>query len=404
MRIVSFYTEDTPYEKEVQPWISAIEAVGGIEYTVYPVKNRGSWEANCSIKPEILLQAVKEYGPVLYIDIDGRLMRDPPTVPDHDIAVHYRMGRELLSGTLICSSVPLLEEWVARQQQNANQWDQKILQLLLTSGDYKVINLPAEWCKIFDKMDYVTDPIVLHTQASRRYKNMVTINRDVPDRIGNVRIRKLGDGTFFIARQKKDVVEYLDSRFQRIKNELRWAPKECAGKSLEDLLPIFKGRPCYVVGKGPSLDMIDSFPELWPVLCVNDSIHAIEKLNVPNPLFCIQQDMGLEDKCKPEKAGLIVAYKARLFYHDFGNKYIYQPSVFLNGAKTGITVCIAIEIAKYLGSTRFVFKAFDACMDGSTDYAGSIGYPATNGGSPNRFLKHRQRIERQIGDMPFVFE
>lgn len=66
------------------------------------------------------------------------------------------------------------------------------------------------------------------------------------------------------------------------------------------------GDTVYIIGKGPSLDELtkEDFIEYSnaPVLCVNESVHAIERLDIANPLFCIQYDRLNNISNKPQRA------------------------------------------------------------------------------------------------------
>jgi hypothetical protein len=222
---------------------------------------------------------------------------------------------------------------------------------------------------------------------------------EIPDRVGTVRVRILGDGSFFISRRDKEVEKYLDKHFHRLGREPRWALGSGNNKSIAELEPLFAGKTVYLVGKGPSLDHLtaDMFGnEDSPIICINEAIHAVDKLNVKNPTFAIQQDAGLKDTCQPKRGNLLVGNSARHFNGEFERKYVFNAKVYVE--KNELTVCVAIEIAKALCATGFVMYCFDGCTVGNTGYSSIVSYPPTAGGDPKRFLDHKRRILARIGE------
>jgi len=182
MRVVAFYTENTEYEKEAEIWE---ESFKGCSTKVYSVPNQGSWEANCGLKPEILLAALQETeNPVLYVDIDARLCRplEPisrPDLPGFCFLNQYKVppfDRQLASGTIYLPqsviSYKIVLEWIALQKKNPTVWDQVTLQHVVESDKYEYQILPPEWLGV-DKHAELENPIIFHTQASRRLKSTV---------------------------------------------------------------------------------------------------------------------------------------------------------------------------------------------------------------------------------------
>ena len=51
---------------------------------------------------------------------------------------------------------------------NQKMWDQKTLEHVL-QGHFTL--LPGEYCKIFDRMQEITDPVIVHYQHSRKIRN-----------------------------------------------------------------------------------------------------------------------------------------------------------------------------------------------------------------------------------------
>ena len=70
----------------------------------------------------------------------------------------------------------MIDEWIEKVNLNLRVWEQKILEeVLKEKTDFKIEFLPAEYCCVlmqdYSIPTYVNDPVIIHTQASRKYKN-----------------------------------------------------------------------------------------------------------------------------------------------------------------------------------------------------------------------------------------
>ena len=224
----------------------------------------------------------------------------------------------------------------------------------------------------------------------------------LPISIQGVKARHNGDGSFSLPRCHKNVQRKLDKEYVRRPNELTWMPRIKATLIPEDFREAFAGKRCYLVGKGPSLDSLKSFPTTDPVMCMNESIHQVAKLGLKNKLFAVQQDMGLRDVCYSEGSVLFVSRAASHWYTDHENVAIYHPEDYCCTSSSLSAVC-AISIARSLGASDFVLCCFDACTDKNTAYAKCIGYAPTRGGSPSRFLEQKKYIELALKGIKFEY-
>lgn len=180
-RVVAFYTLKTRYEEEVAGFVQSCKNLD-LPYHVEPIANEGIWVKNCGQKPRVLYKLLDRFGGenLLYVDIDARFRRWPDlaAVPTADIAMHYRNGKTVLSGTILVknnqAARQLLGAWIEEQQRHPMKWDQRILQRVIERDAARlgvvVGTLPAEYCKIFDIMRRVENPVIEHFQASRKYK------------------------------------------------------------------------------------------------------------------------------------------------------------------------------------------------------------------------------------------
>ena len=412
-KVISYYTKNTPYEEEIKILEESLKKFG-IKYQFYDVLNQGSWQANICLKPEIVKKALMETDEdLLYIDADAEIQSELIYFSDFldDLGVHYRRGTELLSGTVYFKNnekvKKLVDYWVKEQQENPLMWDQHSLNRVVNRWKeilgIKVKDIPVEYCFVFDSQLPLVKPIIIHNQASRRFKKSVKVQpTNIPDKIMGIKVRKLTDGTFSLPRSNHHIEEMLSEHFIKYPNENRWYPKiNLTSKNIFDLLPLFKGKVCYLIGKGPSLDRLTAnwLPVDCPILCINESIIKVESLGIKDGLslncFAIQQDnkIGKMDIKSP----IFISKNACLHYYDIENIYLYYPEQYSQTDGT-LTVLMAITIAKSLGSVGFKLLCFDACISGNTDYALCINKKSTEGGSPSRFLNHKFKIERFIGN------
>src|SRR5579863_3367614 len=87
--VVSYYTQNTPYQLEVQGLIASCER-WGLEHCIEPISSLGSWERNCCFKPFYLLEKMQHlHRPLFWVDADGVFLKEPQwlSVFDQDIAV-----------------------------------------------------------------------------------------------------------------------------------------------------------------------------------------------------------------------------------------------------------------------------------------------------------------------------
>jgi hypothetical protein len=134
----------------------------------------------------------------------------------------------------------------------------------------------------------------------------------------------------------------------------------------------------YIVGKGPSLDILtaSNFPDAAaPVLCCNEAIRRIETLGLPNPLFGVQQDARVGFDGRPMRGGTwLLSSQSWTACHGAAcpNAIRYDP-VKIGGHAKSLTADQCMRLLGSVGFTAGTMLAFDACTSGEIDYAASIG-------------------------------
>jgi hypothetical protein len=197
-RIVSFYTVGTGYQLEVERLIASC-ATWGLRSDIVGIPSQGSWELNCAYKPFFLLEKLREWNePLLWVDADAEIVRSPSPLScfdsdlalytDPDLDPHHRS--KVRSGTIFVNATPggteLVKAWASechRQLLDPHRtqefWDQEALRnlTLRPSPPGRIGSLPLAYVQIADHpKDSALElwPIILHYQASRRWKEFLT--------------------------------------------------------------------------------------------------------------------------------------------------------------------------------------------------------------------------------------
>lgn len=187
---ISFYTKNTGYEQEIQNLISSFKKFK-LEHEIETIESLGDWQKNVKYKAVLMRKMLDKYPHknIVYLDSDSIICRYPSLFEniDADIAVHYidwskYRGPDCLqlNGAVVYvannqKTRELLDTWIKRNDANPSMTDQKILEELLEQrkDEVKIYNLPPEYCKIFDTMRQVEDPVIEQFQASRRFRQEI---------------------------------------------------------------------------------------------------------------------------------------------------------------------------------------------------------------------------------------
>ena len=235
----------------------------------------------------------------------------------------------------------------------------------------------------------------------------------IPNTIGGVRTIVHSQTRFSLIRQPANlqVLKDLDAKYDRCGRKLMWSIPLVKGSTIEAVRDTFEGRVVYLVGKGPSLDLLseDDFaahPES-PIIACNEAVFAVEELNILNPVFGIQQDKTLGETCRPNLKStrvLLSTHNSSLYSDlDKERKIIYVPEQ-LGAHEASISALLGVKVAEQLGAKEFRLLAFDACSDKKNNqYASRIGYSATRGGTVKRFLAHKDLLLQAAGRVPVYF-
>lgn len=185
--VVSYYTFNTEYERASLRLIDSLKKFK-IPYQVKGIDNIGAWDRNTHYKA-LFIKEMIETAPadknIVFLDADAVVHRYPQLFHEieEDFAAHYYQGKQLASGTLYFKNSRLTKglvtEWIKRNDENPSELDQANLQERVYTakgiGVLRVKDLPPEYCKIFDLMADIKDPVIEHFQLSRRARTEVSI-------------------------------------------------------------------------------------------------------------------------------------------------------------------------------------------------------------------------------------
>jgi len=200
MKIISYYTKQTPYETVVKENLFPSLEKWNLDYDIQAIDDKGSWQANTSYKSTFCLEMLKKHQETcVFLDSDAQIWKEPKLfweIPfDYDIGIHWldwywrwrkqkgEKKSELLSGTMWLpyktKTMDLLNNFIAEINRNPNTWEQRIMQQVIEKRqDLKVYNLPYSYI-VFPNhggafpihMLKEEECVIYHSQASRKYKN-----------------------------------------------------------------------------------------------------------------------------------------------------------------------------------------------------------------------------------------
>lgn len=201
---ITFYT---PEYKEEARRLEETCKLFNLPFYSYEKKSKGSWVHNCTMKAEVIQDALYLHKQsVLWIDADGRYKSHPtvfdstqlyecdfgayfiPDVWNQPRNVHLRpwgldRGNEALAGGTMFfnytdKSFNLIDDWKKESKANPNRWEQQSLQKIWDKYDregLKTYFFNQAYCKVFDCKWFEEEKqvVVEHTQASRRLKGTI---------------------------------------------------------------------------------------------------------------------------------------------------------------------------------------------------------------------------------------
>ncbi len=251
--VVGYFTINTPYEEEAKKTIASCDKFE-LNYYFAGIENLGDWQKNTRFKAEFMLYVLDEFKDkrLLYIDCDAIIQRVPELFINYtaDVAVRFQDFRwrenECLSGTIYMENNERTRELcrIWRDQNNAEgpnaktmeQWNLGKAMDKMKNNGLIVKNLPPEYTFIFDLMKKLypnIHPVIIHYQASRRFKNKVSTTQKSITNYNSIPNRKVlfNENNYHI----KNIDEKLFNDNELYSNTLKTvAEKEIFFKKLQE--------------------------------------------------------------------------------------------------------------------------------------------------------------------------
>ena len=186
MKLISFYTKNTIYEKEIEDLSASCKSLQ-IDHYIEAREDLGCWEKNCSQKPLFIYECLQKFNePLLWVDSDGIALQKPQLdLGECDLGLYFNNKRtkHARNATIFVSPTQAAKDfmWLWHETlQNLNAPpkkkltpDQPVMISLIRKNTIplKIANLPLEYMQIFDRDRIPFDKtVILHFQASRTAK------------------------------------------------------------------------------------------------------------------------------------------------------------------------------------------------------------------------------------------
>lgn len=179
--ICSFYT--TEYKELAGQMKQSVESFGFETDIVQIEKINGRWLDTIYWRADFVKMMLEKHkNDVVWLDADAVMCKRPTIFENFkgDFGAHVRDFRwrknELLGGTMYFADTDktrkFVDEWIFLNnntpKQRLSQW---VIPTALKRVPLEFVNLPASYCQIFDLMKECGEPTILHTQASRKFRD-----------------------------------------------------------------------------------------------------------------------------------------------------------------------------------------------------------------------------------------
>jgi hypothetical protein len=190
--VISFYTLDTPYEKDVQNLVNSCKKFD-VDMHIEGIPDRGSWELNCAYKPFFIREKLQAFErPIFWVDADAVFLQKPDfeMFLTEDFSVVqlsdqvepcYRVRAGSIFVNTTVEGWNILDAWCQEAERLIKEkgapikfLDQMSLyQVLCQNQTAHIGEMPLSYCKVYDyDSEYIDQSkvVIEHHQASRRHR------------------------------------------------------------------------------------------------------------------------------------------------------------------------------------------------------------------------------------------
>lgn len=168
-------------------------------------------------------------------------------------------------------------------------------------------------------------------------------------------------------------------------------------KDISHLKDRHVGERVYIVGMGPSL--LNLTPEHFgpgPIIACYESIHLIERWNLPNDVYSLQKD---NITWMPKRAPLLLhsweSYRQHDRYGDYEPVYVFDTQADFDNEFTN-TSFTSVSIALLMGARQLTIFCFDMTTHGDSTRAIVLNGEFVKDDTPDKFLKDETGVIAQL--------
>lgn len=183
VKLISFYTKNTIYEKEIEDLYASCQALR-IDHYIEAREDFGCWEKNCSQKPLFIYECLQRFNePLLWVDSDGIALQKPQLdLGECDLGLYFnnRKTKHARNATIYVAPTQAAKEFMWLWHETLLEMndrpkkkltpDQPVMISLIRKQTIplKIADLPLEYMQIFDRDNIPFEKtVILHFQASR---------------------------------------------------------------------------------------------------------------------------------------------------------------------------------------------------------------------------------------------
>lgn len=190
--VVSFYTKDTGYEKEIKKLEASLLRFG-IEYHFFAYPSLGKWRRNLNYKSDCIAKAFDLFPgkDIVFLDADAVVQKHPALFDalsegdKYDIAVFYHAASGLERNELVANTMwyqnngmsrRVVQRWHQKALEHPELRHQKCLDIatreMIAAGEpLRIYALPFEYALIYDHPNARgRDAVIKQFQVSRKLK------------------------------------------------------------------------------------------------------------------------------------------------------------------------------------------------------------------------------------------
>lgn len=182
--IVSYYTKNTPYEKEVEDLKKSISK-HDLESHIMGIDSFGSWEKNCGFKPLFIKKMLETHKrPLIWVDADATIEKKPVESADWTCSFATRINQEYdktdpsycMTGTVYVKpsidAMKILDAWID-ECLSSTPIDQIALRDAIFKNNLIVSPIPLSYVALVYDEEEANGAVILHHQASRSYRHII---------------------------------------------------------------------------------------------------------------------------------------------------------------------------------------------------------------------------------------